>query len=137
MTARIVRATATTGPALAEISAARGLSPSLTNAGLRPLRTQNRNRVAGMPIANVGRLIASIAEASPPSICGQVSPPAETPRICFTWLVAIRIPMEVIKPLISGWDSRLARKDRKSVVAGKRVAGRVDKGGCGTVQTHR
>ena len=109
MAARIVATTAITGPALAAMSAARGVKPSLTSDGFRPLRTQNRNRVAGIPMASVHGLIMSIAAASPPSISGQLSPPADTPRICFSWLVAIRMPLAVMKPLMTGCDSRLAR----------------------------
>ena len=107
--ARMVTTTAITGPALATISAARGCSPSETSAGFNPLRTQNRKAVADSPIASVQGLIVSNARARLPSIAGQVSPPAVTPRMCRSWLVAISIPLAVMNPLITGCDSRLAR----------------------------
>ena len=112
--ARMVTATAATGPALATISAAWSFRPIRISRGFRPLRTQNRNSVAGTPIASVHGLIWSKADASPPSMAGQVSPPALTPRICLSWLVAMRIPLAVMNPLITGCDNRLARKPMRS-----------------------
>ena len=108
--ARMVATTAITGPALARYRRRAESGPADTSAGFRPLRTQNRNSVAGMPIASVQGLIASIAAARPPSIAGQLSPPAVTPRMCRSWLVAIRMPLAVMKPLMTGCDNRLARK---------------------------
>ena len=112
--ATMVAATAATGPALATISAACCVRPSRTSSGFNPLRTQNRNSVAGSPIASVQGLIWSMAAAIPPSMAGQVSPPALTPNMCLSWLVAIRIPLAVMKPLMTGCDNRLARKPIRS-----------------------
>ena len=70
-----------------------------SSAGFAPLRTQNRNSVAGMPTASVQTFVSPIEAASEPSISGQLSPPAWMPRICFNWLVAIRMPDAVMKPV--------------------------------------
>ncbi len=45
----VVTTTAATGPALASISASRGLSPAASSSGFSPLRTQNRNADRGRP----------------------------------------------------------------------------------------
>ena len=67
-----------------------------------------------MPIARVARLILPRLLASPCSISGQVSPPAFTPRICFSWLVAISTPLAEMNPLMTGCDSRFARNPSRS-----------------------
>ncbi len=65
-------------------------------------------------MASVAGLISPSAPASPASISGQVSPPALTPRMCLSWLVAIRMPLAEMNPLMTGCDSRLARKPSRS-----------------------
>jgi len=114
LVARIVSTTAITGPPLATMSAARGGRPSAVSARPKPLRTQNRKISAGRPMAIVQGFAAPSDIASEPSMAGQLSPPASIPTICLTWLVAMRMPLAVMKPLMTGCERRLARNPSRS-----------------------
>ena len=70
--------------------------------------------MAGMPMASVMRLIWSRLAARDEVISTSVVPPPGTPRMCFSWLAAISRPEAVMKPEITGWDRRLARKPRRN-----------------------
>ena len=63
-----------------------------------------------MPMTRVGRCVPPRCAASEPSISISVCPPAGTPRMCLTWLVAIKSPEAVMKPAITGWLRKLAMK---------------------------
>ena len=79
--------------------------PRRSKRGFRPVRTQNRNRGRATPIARVIQLInlpgwRTRSTPAPPAMCG---PMRGTPRMCFSWLVAIRMPEAVMNPAITGW----------------------------------
>ena len=119
-TTAVVTTTARTGPAFVTISAKRGLRPRRQSIGFIPLRTQNRNPVAPIPITSVIQFVADRFSASETTISGRVSPPALTPRICLIWLVAIRMPDAVMKPAMTGCDRKLARNPSfKSPIASR------------------
>ena len=84
----VATTTATTGPVLATMSAARGFRPDCTRSGLSPLRTQNRNAVARRtPIASVGRFVVAEVRAERRAAARAcVCPSALMPRIALTWL---------------------------------------------------
>lgn len=65
-------------------------------------------------MANVTGLVAAACRPSASSICGSVSPPPGMPSTCFTCPAAMRMPAAVMKPEITGWDRKLARKPRRS-----------------------
>ena len=84
--------------------------PRAISKGLSPLRTQNKNAVEITPMTSVMGFTSPKCAVSEPAIWGSVWPWAETPKICLSWLTAIKIPDAVIKPAITGWLRKLARK---------------------------
>ena len=102
------------GPPFNRKSVSIGPVPSRFKRGFRFPRTQNRKPAAPRPIITVTQLIPSRCAKSDASISGRVWPWALTPRMCLSWLVAIRIPEAVIKPAITGWLRKFARNPRRS-----------------------
>ena len=62
----------------------------------------------------VGRLIAPTLAASDPRSAGRVSPWASMPRMYLSWLSAIRMPEAVMKPEMTGWLRKFAKKPSRS-----------------------
>ena len=113
-TARVVTATAPTGPALAKISANRGFNPRPSSKGFSPLRTQNKNATVLRPINSVIGFVRCWLAINDEMISGRACPWAEMPKICFNWLVAISTPDAVINPAITGCDRKFAKNPRRS-----------------------
>ena len=54
--------------------------------------------------------------------CGRVWPEASIPRMLDTWLVAMRIPLAVMNPAITGCDRKLARNPSRSTPSVSSIA---------------
>ena len=110
----VVKAIATTGPALASTSASVGFKPVEISNGFKPLRTQNKNAVAAMPTSRVSTWAfeAWCTKAHSRSI--KLCPSAFTPMMVFIWLSAISKPDAEMKPEITGWLKKFAKKPRRS-----------------------
>ena len=110
----MVTATAATGPALATTSASLAGRPMRISSGLSCLRTQNRNATAPTPMITVGRFTSVMLAASERPTSIRLCPLAGTPRMCFSWLAAMIRPEAVMKPEITGWLRKFARKPSRS-----------------------
>ncbi len=106
---KVVPTIAKTGPTRAIVAASPGSNPSLdTSTRAMPLRTQNRKDSAATPMISVGQFKFGSSCQIEVSTSGKVCPCAVTPRICFSWLAAIRMPEAVMNPAITGCDRKFA-----------------------------
>jgi hypothetical protein len=92
------------------MSAGFGFTPREIRKGFSPLRTQNRNPVAPRPMVSVIGFTSGMCWFRVSRISGRVWPWASMPRMCLNWLTAIRMPDAVMKPAMTGWQRKLARK---------------------------
>ena len=105
---------AATGPVLATTSAARGFMPRRCSKGLRPLRTQNKNATVAAPMARVSTCTWPSCDIKDRLRSRKLCPSALTPINVLSWLAAIRMPDAEMKPEMTGWLRKLARKPRRS-----------------------
>ena len=110
----VVTAMAATGPALVSMSATRGARPSRTSSGFKPLRTQNRKAVVPTPSTSVSPWVWGSCRPSASSRSTRLWPSARTPISVFSWLAVISSADAVMKPEITGWLRKLARKPSRS-----------------------
>lgn len=106
--------TASMGASLDAISARRGLAPRRPSHGDRDLRASTRNNTLPAPMPSVTRLVAGAAWASCTTVSKTSVPPALTPSRCFTCPTAMSTAEPEIKPLITGWLRKLARKPSRN-----------------------
>ena len=115
-------AMAATGPALASASAVRARRPRRSKLGLSPLRVQNKKPVAAAPTARVSPWVCGSCCTSAATSSTKLWPSALTPSKTLSWLAAINRPEAEIKPEITGWLKKLAKKPRRSTPISSSIA---------------
>ena len=99
---------------MASTSASLGFKPAEMSKGFKPLRTQNKNTVAAMPTTKVSRCRFEAWCASEFNNSTKLCPSAFTPMMVFNWLSAINKPEAEMKPEMTGWLKKLAKKPKRS-----------------------
>ena len=104
----------TTGAAFAAKSAPRAGKPRRTSSGLRPRRAQNRKATIVRPSAAVSTCTSPAWRTSPPTSSKKCAPSTFTPSSTFNCPAAISKAEAVMKPEITGWLRKCARKPQRS-----------------------
>ena len=113
-TAAVATTTATIGASLASRPAIDAGTPQRSSSGAIARRASSRKTKVATPVTTVGRLACCQEVTRPVSFSITPAPTMRTPRMYCSWPIAISTAEPVMKPLMTGWLRKYARKPRRN-----------------------